>query len=255
MVKIKQAVILAGGRGLRLRPMTDKIPKPMALINGAPFLDYLINSIFLAGISRILLLVGYKKDVIINHYGYALGKDIELQYSIGKVADLTGRRLLDAYELLDSYFLLVYGDNYWPIPLEKMTANYERLGLPVTTTIFSNKQGTGEYGCENNVVVDVSGRIAAYDKSRRAPGLNGIDIGYFIVEKKVLDVSETGNISFEEKILTRLAAAGRLGAFVTDEQYYYITSIESLRNFEAVALSKGFPKTLTAVTARKADRR
>ena len=240
MVKIKQAVIFAGGRGRRLRPITDKIPKPMALIHGAPFLDYLINSIVQAGIRRILLLVGYKKDVIINRYGCSLCKDIKIRCSIGKVADLTGRRLLDAYELLDRHFLLVYGDNYWPIPLEKMTANYERIGLPVTTTVFSNKQGTGEYGRENNVVVDVSGRVKAYDKSRRAPGLNGIDIGYFIVEKKVLDVTETGNISFEEKILARLAAEGRLGAFMTDAQYYFITALESLKTFEAAALSKGF---------------
>lgn len=242
MVKLKQAVIFAGGRGLRLRPITDKIPKPMALINGAPFLDYLINSLILAGISRILLLVGYKKDVIIDNYGYSLGKDIEIKYSIGKVADLTGRRLLDAYELLDRHFLLVYGDNYWPIPLKEMTANYEKLGLPVTTTVFSNKKGTGEYGHENNVIVDASGRVEAYDKSRRAPGLSGVDIGFFIVAKKVLDVAETGNISFEEKILTHLADEGRLGAFMTNEQYYFITTLKSLRDFEAAALSNGFLK-------------
>jgi NDP-sugar pyrophosphorylase family protein len=136
--------------------------------------------------------------------------------------------------------MLLYGDNYWPIPLGEMTANYEKLGLPVTTTVFSNKNGTGEYGYENNVIVDGSGRVTVYDKSRHMAGLNGIDIGYFIVEKSVLDTVEADNFSFEERVLARLAASGRLGAFVTDEQYYFITSLQDLRGFEAVALSKQF---------------
>ncbi|MBU4201496.1 MAG: NTP transferase domain-containing protein [Verrucomicrobia bacterium] len=242
MGKIEKAVILAGGRGERLRPLTDELPKPMAPVHGVPFTDYLLRSLVDAGIMRVLFLVGYKAEKIMAYYGDCLACGVQIEYSVGTEEDLTGRRLLNAYEKLSDRFLLLYGDNYWPIPMEKMTANYERLGLPVTTTVFSNKKGTGEYGHENNVIVDASGRVGAYDKTRRAPGLNGIDIGFFIVEKKVLDVSETGNISFEKKILAQLAAEGRLGAFMTDEQYYFITSLDSLRNFEAVTLSKGFQK-------------
>ena len=65
---ITQAVILAGGRGERLRPLTDSIPKPMAPINGVPFLDYLINSVIQAGIGKILILLGYKADLIADRY-------------------------------------------------------------------------------------------------------------------------------------------------------------------------------------------
>ena len=66
--QLNQAVILAGGRGERLRPLTDTIPKPMAPIYGVPFMDYLIYSVVQVGISKILILLGYKADVIADRY-------------------------------------------------------------------------------------------------------------------------------------------------------------------------------------------
>ena len=63
--KIDQAVILAGGIGKRLKPITNSIPKPLANINGSPFLDYLIKSVRDLGINKILILTGYKSDKII----------------------------------------------------------------------------------------------------------------------------------------------------------------------------------------------
>ena len=231
----EQAVIFAGGRGERLRPLTDIIPKPMAPVLGRPFLDYLLKALTDAGIKRILILAGYRAENIIGYYCHVLSDGTPVVYSVGSEDDRTGRRLLNAYNLLDDHFLLLYGDNYWRPPIHDMIRNYKSLGLPVTTTIFSNKSGTGEYGPENNVQVAPDHRIQAYDKSRRSKELNGVDIGFFLVDRNVLDPQEEGNISFEETILTRLVKKKAVGAFVTDEQYYYITSMESLRKFEEVA--------------------
>ncbi len=233
-----QAVIFAGGRGERLRPLTDSIPKPMAPVNGRPFTDYLLTMLRDAGIRRIVFLLGYKADSVVDHYRKNKIIGLEVDYSIGQEEDQTGRRLINAYEKLEEKFLLLYGDNYWPVPLDKMRKNYERLQVPLTTTVFSNKNGTGEYGLGNNVIVDHDGRVKAYDKGRRMPGLNGVDIGFFLVDKKVIDRHEPGNISFEEVILSKMAAQGNLGAFITDEQYYYITSIEDLRGFEKLVGQK-----------------
>ena len=145
---IAQAVILAGGRGARLRPLTDSIPKPMAPINGVPFLDYLISSIHNMGIKKILLLLGYKANVIADRYKKVKKPIIEFSY--GDKDDQTGKRVINAYDQLDDYFFLMYGDNYWPIELDAMLSNYQKLNTAVTTTVFSNKNGTGEYGFENN---------------------------------------------------------------------------------------------------------
>ena len=231
---ISQAVILAGGRGERLRPLTDSMPKPMAPINGYPFLDYLIYTVIQAGIEKILLLLGYKGYVIVDRF-HSMRK-ITIEFSYGTEEDQTGRRVLNAYPQLDDHFLLMYGDNYWPIEQENMWSNYQNLNAPVTTTVFSNRNGMGEYGFGNNVVVGADHMVVKYDKQRETDAANGVDIGYFLVAKEALDPQMQGNVSFEVGILSSLIAKKQLGAYVTDKQYYYITNMQTLKDIETAAL-------------------
>ncbi len=230
-VSIAQAVILAGGRGERLRPLTDRIPKPMALVNEKPFLDYLIDSLIRVGIKKVLFLVGYKSEVIMKRYKDSFGDAVQFEYSVGLTEDNTGRRLLNAYDSLDDRFLLLYGDNYWPIQLGPMLSLYLKTNALVSTTVFSNKDGAGEYGPENNVEVGSDNYVRRYDKTRKSLGLNGVDIGYFIVSKKALDPGMKGNVSFETDILPGFIANKQLAAYVTDIQYYFITTLASLEKF------------------------
>lgn len=236
LTRIDQVVILAGGRGERLRPLTNDIPKPLVPVNGAPFLDYLIESLVAVGIRRILILLGYKAEMIMKRYRNSLSNGVQIEYSIGTVDDQTGRRLLKAYDMLDEFFLLLYGDNYWPIELTDMLKLYRQKNASVLTTVFSNKNGTGEYGAENNVEVGSDCFVKKYDKKRMSKGLNGVDIGYFIVNKSCLNSGAEGNISFEEDILTRLVLDRQVVAYITDTQYYYITDINSLRNLESFVI-------------------
>ena len=236
--RLTQAVILAGGRGERLRPLTDSMPKPMAPINGIPFLDYLIYSIAQAGIKNILILLGYKADVIVDRYNSM--RDISIDFSYGSVNDQTGRRMLNAYDQLDDHFLLMYGDNYWPIELDAMSSNYQKLNASVTTTVFSNKNGTGEYGFGNNVVVSADNMVVKYDKKRTTDIANVVDIGYFMVAKDSLNPHMHGNVSFEVDILPQLIFRKQLGAYVTDTQYYYVTNMQTLKDFENVAQKNNF---------------
>ena len=64
----KRAIILAGGKGKRLGPLTEKIPKPLVKINGIPFCDYLLNSLVQVGIKTILFLIGYKGNLVKDRY-------------------------------------------------------------------------------------------------------------------------------------------------------------------------------------------
>ena len=235
---IDQAVVLAGGRGERLIPLTDSIPKPMAPINKRPFLDFLIHSIIQTGIENILILLGYKADVIANRYKSL--QNITVEFSYGIEEDQTGRRVLNAYDQLDDHFLLMYGDNYWPVELNKMWSNFQQLNIGVTTTVFSNKKGTGEYSFDNNVVVGDDGMVVNYDKKRETDAANGVDIGYFLVAKEALDSEMPGNVSFEVDILPQFIARKQLGAYVTDTQYYYITSMQTLKDFEVAVKTNNF---------------
>jgi|TARA_Y100000310_G_C20672673_1_gene811184 D-glycero-D-manno-heptose 1,7-bisphosphate phosphatase len=236
--KINQAVILAGGQGKRLRPLTDHLPKPMAPVNGKPFLDYLIHSVISVGINKILFLVGYKSEYIISRYSKI--NIFSSEFSIGSVNYKTGRRLLNAYKLLDDYFLLLYGDNYWPLELDLMLDLYNCKNVNVTTTVFSNENGTGEYGYENNIFVRKNCLVGEYDRKRKSKKTNGIDIGYFIINKSELNSNIALNVSFEENILLPLIERNQLAAYVTNEQYYYITNLDTLKNFESVVIKNNY---------------
>ena len=241
-VLIKQAVILAGGKGSRLRPITDKIPKPMVRVNQVPFLDYLLKTIYDAGIKDILILTGYKSEVIEEHYNQRKIKHLNIQFSKGEINYKTGKRLIHAYDKLDSHFLLLYGDNYWPIDINRMVENYIKMNALVSTTVFSNLKGTGEYGSQNNVQV-LNNLVHQYDKKRNIKNLNGVDIGFFIVDKSVIDPFNDSNLSFEEDMLPGIIRENKLAAYITDNQYYYITNQKALSNFEKVAIKNNY-KTL-----------
>ena len=182
---IKQAVILAGGLGRRLKPITNFIPKPMATINNIPFLDYLIKSVVDLNIKNVLILTGYKSLIINNRYRKM--KFINVSFSKSKINDLSGRRLLDAYDKLEEYFLLMYGDNYCPINFNKLIKCHNENNSLITLTAYSNKDGKGEYGFNNNVRINRNGLVINYDQLRKSSSMNGVNIGYFIVNKKILN--------------------------------------------------------------------
>lgn len=236
---IEQAVIFAGGKGERLRPLTDHLPKPMAPILGVPFLDYLLGLLECQGIKRVLLLVGYKHEVIRARYRDLNKPNFSVDVSVGTEEDLTGRRVLNAFDRLDDRFLLLYGDNYWPLRLEPMCAAFRKTKAKLMTTVFGNRHGTAEYGFENNVEVGSDGRVLRYDKTRTSAGLNGVDIGFFLVERSCLDPTIRENVSFEEALLPPLVAAKSVFAYRTDEQYHYITTGEDLERFEGVVRETG----------------
>ncbi|MBA3052137.1 MAG: hypothetical protein FP827_03490 [Candidatus Omnitrophica bacterium] len=124
---------------------------------------------------------------------------------------------------------------------------YTRKKVKVSTTVFSNIDGTAEYGKENNVEVGDDNIVKKYDKSRKSLSMNGVDIGYFIVDKTAINPRINSNISFEEDMLPPLIAEKQLIAYVTDRQYYYITDSESLKSFEDASAEEGFkpiPKIL-----------
>tara|TARA_B100000686_G_C16363386_1_gene748884 strand:+ start:213 stop:497 length:285 start_codon:yes stop_codon:yes gene_type:complete len=94
MIVPDQAAILCGGLGTRLRPITEKIPKPMVLVNGVPFLEHLICQLKENGILNIVLLTGYLGEQIQEYFGDGSKMGVNIQYSHGPADWETGRRLI-----------------------------------------------------------------------------------------------------------------------------------------------------------------
>lgn len=230
MSPIKQAVILAGGPGLRLRPLTNDRPKPMVLVNNRPFLDYLIEDLLKPqGIEEVVLLLGYMPEKITDYVGDGSRYGIQVKYWIGTVTDGTGTRIREAKDLLADEFLLLYCDNYLNIDLNELYKFHKERNIPATVTVYSNKHGL----TKNNIVVDEGGFVNKYDKSRQDQNMNGVDAGFFILKRDaILPLMPKENFFFELVVIPALIAEKKLAGFVTDRFYYSIGSPARLQETE-----------------------
>jgi len=213
-----QAVILAGGRGERLRPLTDIRPKPMIEIHGKPFLEYNLEQLREQGFRRVVLLLGYMPEVVQDYFGDGRRFGLQIEYSVSPVEDNTGRRLKVAERLLDDCFLLLYCDNYWPMRFDRMWQRYLQAGAPAMLTVYANRDGY----TKDSLRVDEQGFISIFDKQRRAPDLKGVEISYGLFKKELLALLPEENISFEETLYPLLAQRHQLAAYVTQHRYYSV---------------------------------
>ena len=224
MDRPKQAVILAGGRGSRLGPFTETRPKPMVEVHGRPFLEYLVEMLREQGFSEVLLLLGYLPHVVQDHFGDGGRFGVRITYSVTAPEDLTTRRLLVAREQLDSVFLLMYCDNYWPMQFDRLWEQYVSSGAPALTTVYSNKDRYSR----DSVKVGVDGFMEIFDRSRTTPGLQGVEISYAILRRDLLDRLTDPDLLIEEALYPQLTREKKLAAHVTDHRYYSVGSPERL---------------------------
>ena len=213
-----QAVILAGGRGERMRPLTDIRPKPMIEVAGKPFLEHQLLLLREQGFKKFLFLLGYLPEVVKNYFGDGSKWGVQIEYSVTAVEDLTGRRVKLAEKKLDDIFLLVYCDNYWPLPMEKMWARFCAANVPLMVTVYSNKDNY----TKSVLKVDDAGFVSVYDKKKKTPDLQGTEISFAIVRKELIEQMPDGNVSFEETLFQPLIAKKQLAAFVTHHRYYSV---------------------------------
>ncbi len=216
----KQAVILAGGLGTRLRPLTDTVPKPMIPFHGKPFAEYLVEMLREQGFREILFLLGYLPDVVTRYFGDGSRFGVKIDYSISPVEDETGQRLKRALKRLDDTFLLLYCDNYWPLDMGRMWPFFAGSGARAMITVYSNDDGY----TKDNIRMGPAGLIEAYDKTRTVPGLKGVELGYGFFPREIVAALPEGNVSFEKETYGPLAAAGELAGYVTGHRYYSVGS-------------------------------
>jgi dTDP-glucose pyrophosphorylase len=111
MSKINKAVVLAAGRGTRMRELTADLPKPMIKVRGKPVLQHIVEGLRDAGMHEFLIVVGYRGDTVRNFLGDGSRCNIAIQYATQTVQDGTGRVVDLARDFVgDSPFILSYGD-------------------------------------------------------------------------------------------------------------------------------------------------
>lgn len=200
------------------------MPKPMVTFNGRPFLEYLIEMLRDQGFTRLLLLLGYLPEPIQSHFGDGSRFGVEIDYSVTDVDNDTGLRLKLAMPKLDPIFLMLYCDNYWPMRFDEMWEQFNRAGTPAMITAYCNHDSF----TKDNLAVDDSGYVTVYDKSRTANNLKGVDIGFALLDRSVIQELPDGNVSFEAEAYSKLVEERKLQAFLTHHRYYSVGNLERL---------------------------
>ncbi|WP_458459124.1 HAD-IIIA family hydrolase [Pseudobutyrivibrio sp.] len=230
--KITQAVIFAGGYGKRLAPFTDTNPKPMYPIEDKPYIEHLILQIKSFGISEVVMLLGYLPEKIMDYLGDGSKYGMTFHFVVTDVEYETEKRILAAKDLLQEHFLMMYCDNYCPIEYERLVDDYFTNNALIQITAYANRDGY----TKNNLKIAEDGQVVNYDKKRLSEGLQGVDIGYAIIDKSVLDLTDDENNNFEAIVYPQVVSQERMYATVTEHRYY------SIGSFERIELTKAFFK-------------
>ena len=193
------AILLCGGKGERLRPFTETMPKAMVPLNGEPLLSHLLRYLINAGIKRFVICVGHKAEGIESflNENYAHSKQITCVNSGD--ASMTDR-LLDARAHVRGRALVCYGDTLANVDLARLLRDHEQSGALATLTVYPLHSPFGV------VHFDESMRATAFAEKPKLP--YWINIGFLLCEPAAFDFVSRG--SEMPEFLSALAAAGVL---------------------------------------------
>jgi len=224
--------ILAGGRGERLRPLTDGIPKPMVPIHGKPYLEHQIERLAAQGFRRAVLLTGYLGDAIERHFGVGARLGLAIEYSREPEPLGTGGALRLARDRLSDPFLLIYGDSLLPVEYAPIIERVSDGPWEAVIAVYANR---GDIDVPDNVGADPDGRVRIYRKGASRDDLNRVEAGVSAFRLRAIDrLPRDGPSSIESDLFPQLAAEGRLGSWDSPRRFYDIGTparIEEIREF------------------------
>jgi D-glycero-alpha-D-manno-heptose 1-phosphate guanylyltransferase len=222
------AAILAGGRGTRLASVVSDVPKPMALVNGHPFLHYQLLHLERQGVKQVVLCVGYMADVIERHFGDGAVLGLSIAYSREPVALGTAGALRHALPHLSGPVLVLNGDTYQPIPLDPLLAFHQTRKSDLTVVV-TPVSAADDYG---SVSVGPDGRLVAFNEKR--PGAGFVNAGCYVLDAGLLaELVPDRPCSMELEAIPGWIAAGRhCYAWETAVRFHDIGTPDRYRAFQ-----------------------
>jgi NDP-sugar pyrophosphorylase family protein len=195
------AILLVGGQGTRLRPLTEWLPKPMLPIANRPFLEHQIEHLREHGVDRIVLSCGYLPDAILAHFGDSL------EYAVEDEPLGTGGAIRFAAEGVDETFVVCNGDILTDLDVTGLVGLHRSRGARATIALHRVDDPSG-YGL---VRTDERGAVTAFVEKPQ-PGevdVDTINAGTYVFEPDVLDLIEPRRmVSVEREVFPRLVGDG-----------------------------------------------
>lgn len=211
-------MILVGGEGTRMRPLTDTRPKPMLMVVDRPMVEHQLDHLRRHGITDVVFSCGYKPEAIQNHFGDGASLGMKLSYVVDPEPLGTAGALKNAEPLIHADEIVVRnGDILTDLDIDALAAAHRRSGALGTLTL-TPVDDPSAFGL---VRLHDDGRVEAFVEKPRPEDLRPgepyrINAGTYYLGREVLDAIPAGRaVSIERETFPSLAAAGRLFGFAS----------------------------------------
>ncbi len=204
-----EAIILAGGRGLRLKSVVSDVPKAMALVGEKPFLEILLSMLARKGFSLVVLSLGYMADKIISYFGDHFA-GMELVYEIERTPLGTGGAVRNGMSRCNLDHVFVFnGDTYLDLEVTDMENDWQRHNTPII--VAREVSNVSRYGC----LETKNDRVGSFsEKKLTGPGL--INAGCYLLPIHILDQFPIGEpFSLETDFLAKAVKTQHFNLFLT----------------------------------------
>lgn len=225
-----QMLILAGGLGTRMRPLTEELPKCMLPVRGRPFLEHQLRLLASRGVRDIVLCLGHLGRHVLDYFGDGHRLGVRISYTWERRGLLgTAGAIRNAEALLAPEFFVGYGDSYLPLDYGDVMRGFRRTDALGMMVVYRNRDRL-----ERSNVVLRDGRVAAYDKAARLPGMDCVNAGVSVLRRRVLKLIPAGLPFTQEQLYRMLTRRGQLLAYETEQRFYEIGSFQGLDEFRGL---------------------
>jgi len=203
---VTTAIILAGGLGTRLRSVLPDLPKPMAPVNGRPFLEHLMDYWIDKGVDTFILSVGYKKEVIVDHFGSSY-RSVPIRYSVEDSPLGTGGALILATRGLTDPIIVLNGDTLFEVSLTELASFHKNKSADLSLSLFR----TDDQQRFGGVQIDEMGALISLSGESLGPQMLANGGAYFMSPELIMNAgySEFEACSFEKDLIPKFLAQGR----------------------------------------------
>lgn len=215
--KVTQAVILAGGKGLHMRPFTYEMPKGLLPVGGKPILEHIIDLLRKNGITRVVISIGHLGEKIREHFGDGTKFGVSITYVAEEKEAGTGGALLLAKKYIEgNTFLVIHGDTIFDINLQDFITFHkdEEAIASIALTSVVDPSSFGEVILHGSKIKKF---IEKPLKGQQTSQL--INCGLYLFDKKIFDYLPKISFSLLEEVFPRLAAAGQLAGFLFEGRW------------------------------------
>lgn len=220
-----KAIILCAGKGKRLRPLTENIPKPLVPINGKPALEYLIRLCKKHNINNIGINTSYLPEKIKEHFGDGSNLGVKMKYSYEPELLGTAGALNNFRDFFDETFFVIYGDNITDLDLSKMLEFHKSKNALATLYLYresvvDNKTTPGQVVLgKNNKIEQIienpnEDQKAQLEKIPYEKKLT--NTGVYILEPEILNIIPHGFSDFPTNIFQKLIKTNRIFGFQSE---------------------------------------